>query len=58
MEPIATTSFEAYYLFDDREWYGLLMRKGVDLTRAIRYKVVFNTFVNIYYDDTFIGAEI
>lgn len=57
MKPAAHVSLEAYRLFNDNEWANLLRRNGIDLSRAIRYSVgLFG--VAIYYDDTFIGAEI
>lgn len=55
--PAATTSVEAYELFEDLEWMDLLRRRGVDLTRPLRYSVTWMA-VFVYYDDGFIGANI
>lgn len=55
--PFCIVSRDSYNLFDDQEWTYLLRSRGVDLTRAIRYRVA-KYGVSIFYDDTFIGEGI
>jgi hypothetical protein len=57
MKSVCTVSNEAYTLFNDQEWIGLLKRNGVDLTRSIcYYESIFG--ISVFYDDTFIGEGI